>query len=519
MATSEDEETCSCAGDASMQVDPEDLAADGQSVSEIYCQPCRDRNKARINLSFGRCKERSLKEQIDIMRGDPVFSETLYPHYQTTVKEAIELEARNNELEGELNSLPLCADANCYGRSVRNSDEIRRAKNLDNRERDFISPQRRKTARINQVLKSPNKPIETRNAFEPLNNETENQEAIRQNNDKPEQVPPIMLRYNSDYLKILEDIRKACEPTDNKFANGLIKIFPETQQKHTEISNFCRTQGYDFHVIKPVSKRLVKAVIKHLPPDHDVNNIKYFLKNELNFPVERVIQLTKLRTRKLLPFYLVELQRTPKSEEIFQIKHVNYLKVEVERYKGRNIVNQCYKCNWYHHKAGECESKVRCLKCAGPHETNKCSITDRIINPKCINCGETGHVASFRGCSAFPKPPINQQSRLNNLNSQQRTFNTNANRVRENFSYSRALNPHPQQQMAPRIPSIESSQPIDIPTNAFRDMAEGIVELKKLLQEFPNLFSALKELKTARSTAEKLNILVKAFDSGTSVSG
>ncbi|GBN98673.1 hypothetical protein AVEN_121891-1 [Araneus ventricosus] len=363
-----------------------------------------------LALRSGRKRERYFNDEMDTMRSNPQFTETLYPNYLIYKKDVMELEAQNKELEGELNSLPICADDNCYGRSVRNSDQIRKAKNLDSREREFISPQKRKTARHPQATKSPNK-IETRNFFEPLNNETVNQETSTQSSVKPEQVPPIMLRYNSDYIKILEDIRKACGPTENKFSNGLVKIFPETEQKHSEISNFCRTQGYDFHVIKPVSKRLVKAVIKHLPPDHDVNNIKSFLKNDLNFPVERVIQLTKLRTKKPLPFFLVELQRTPKSEEIFKIKHVNY--VEVERYKGRNIVNQCYKCNWYHHKAGECESKARCLKCAGSHETNKCSITDRITNPKCINCGEFGHVASFRGCSAFPKPPFNQQNRLN----------------------------------------------------------------------------------------------------------
>ncbi|GBN20034.1 hypothetical protein AVEN_81182-1 [Araneus ventricosus] len=143
-----------------------------------------------------------------------------------------------------------------------------------------------------------------------------------------------------------------------------------------------------------------------------------------------------------------------------------------------------------------------------------------IAGQQSVNCGETGHVASFRGCCSFPKPSFTQQNRLNNPNSQQRTFNTNANRVRDNFSYSRALNPHPQQEMVPRNPSIENSQPVDIPTNAFKDMAEGLAELKKLMQEFPNLFSALKELKTATSSADKLSILMKAFDSsGTSVSG
>ncbi|GBO34728.1 hypothetical protein AVEN_209262-1 [Araneus ventricosus] len=285
-------------------------------------------------------------------------------------------------------------------------------------------------------------------------------------------------------------------------------MFNESHKQHKEISNFCRSQGYDFHVIEPASKRPLKVVIKYLPPDHDPEDIKNFLKNELEFPVEKVTQLKKIRTREPLPFFLVELQKTEKATEIYKIKHVNYLNVLVEDYRGRNVINKCFKCNWYHHKTGECQSNARCLKCAGPLETNKCSITSVIQNLKCINCGEEGHVASYRGCKMFPKKTTPQQNRANNFMSQRRTFNPETNRIRENFSFARITNPQQHQEMAPPIQassvSNANAQQINLPDNTLRDMIEGINELKKLLQECPNLFATLKSLKNVTDPMLKI---------------
>ncbi|GBN51190.1 hypothetical protein AVEN_8507-1, partial [Araneus ventricosus] len=351
------------------------------------------------------------------------------------------IEERLEGMRGKLLSLTNCDDENCYGRTDWSRDKCRKTKNADNREKDFISPQKRKIARNNQAPKSPNINIETKNTYGILEDEADKSTENRDSSAAPEVIPPIMLRYNDDYLKILTDIRKVCGQTENKFSNGLVKIFPTSWEHHTQISNHCRAQGYDFHIIQPVNKRPVKVVIKDLPTRHDPEDIKTYLKDELKFPVEKVTQLSKLRTREPLPIFLVELQKTPKTKEIYQINHINYLKLKIEEYKGRRIVNQCFKCNWYHHKANECHSTPRCLKCAQPHETNTCNIKEKVENPQCINCGQTGHVASYRGCPKFPKPNTPQQNRANYFNSQPRTFNRNSNIVRQNVSYSRALNP------------------------------------------------------------------------------
>ncbi|GIY98231.1 hypothetical protein CEXT_74101 [Caerostris extrusa] len=48
----------------------------------------------------------------------------------------------------------------------------------------------------------------------------------------------------------------------------------------------------------------------------------------------------------------------------------------------------------------------RGLKWGAAHNTKQCPATDKINNPTCINCGQTGHLAAWRGCPKFPKPRI-----------------------------------------------------------------------------------------------------------------
>ncbi|GBL96149.1 hypothetical protein AVEN_24182-1, partial [Araneus ventricosus] len=313
MASSEDEDTRSCAGDNFMQIDPLEKADKGLSPPEHTCADCSRRIKTDHAMKFGNSRLTSLDMDMATMRTHPDFANGAYPSYPNIAAEADQIRANLKELLGELKSIPLCEDDNCIGRSRRINEDMRKLKikSRESRENEFISPNRRKTSHQSKAVTSPNISIISNNPFQPLENITDSNDQNNETIAVPEQVPPIMLRYTKDGTsKILDDIRKVCGPTENKFTNGLVKIFPGTSQKHTEISNYCRTQGYDFHVIQPASKRPFKVVIKNLPHDHDIEEIKYCLKNEHMFPVEKVVQLTKFRTREPLPFFLVELTKT-----------------------------------------------------------------------------------------------------------------------------------------------------------------------------------------------------------------
>ncbi|GFU19549.1 hypothetical protein NPIL_10131, partial [Nephila pilipes] len=51
-----------------------------------------------------------------------------------------------------------------------------------------------------------------------------------------------------------------------------------------------------------------------------------------------------------------------------------------------------------------CNSTPRCLKCGKNHISRDCTIKEKILNPTCIHCKQTGHIASWERCPSFPKP-------------------------------------------------------------------------------------------------------------------
>ncbi|GBM71959.1 hypothetical protein AVEN_33247-1 [Araneus ventricosus] len=57
--------------------------------------------------------------------------------------------------------------------------------------------------------------------------------------------------------------------------------------------------------------------------------------------------------------------------------------------------------------------RPRCIKCNGQHATRECSITEKIMDHICINCGEKDHLTAWKECKALPiiKKPSARQSR------------------------------------------------------------------------------------------------------------
>ena len=55
---------------------------------------------------------------------------------------------------------------------------------------------------------------------------------------------------------------------------------------------------------------------------------------------------------------------------------------------------RCFKCQRFGHVASQCRGKIRCAKCGGEHEYDKCD-KDAVL--KCCNCGGN-HSAAYGGC-------------------------------------------------------------------------------------------------------------------------
>jgi len=71
--------------------------------------------------------------------------------------------------------------------------------------------------------------------------------------------------------------------------------------------------------------------------------------------------------------------------------------IKVEPVKNSPLIPQCKKCQSFGHTKNYCSNTVRCVKCAGKHDTANCTL-EKSEPPKCCNCGER-HPANYRGCA------------------------------------------------------------------------------------------------------------------------
>ncbi|GFX94478.1 RNA-directed DNA polymerase from mobile element jockey [Trichonephila clavipes] len=202
------------------------------------------------------------------------------------------------------------------------------------------------------------------------------------------------------------------------------------------------------------------VVLKGLPRNFKVEEIQADLE-ELGFtPEKKVNQLIGRRSKQPIPVFLVTLPRSIENLKIFHLKTLSYLSIRVEGYNGKGVT-QCYTCNHFHHNSENCHLNPRCLKCGEGHITRECPITERLETAYCINCEMYGHMANWRGCPCFPKPP--KGTALNNRNSYTNVYNSI---IRPNVSYAQAANPNKistnfnsqnKQPMAPKGP-VNSAQ-------------------------------------------------------------
>ncbi|GFT71480.1 hypothetical protein TNCV_2478731 [Trichonephila clavipes] len=90
-------------------------------------------------------------------------------------------------------------------------------------------------------------------------------------------------------------------------------------------------------------------------------------------------------------------------------------------------------------------------------KTGDCPIKEKIGNPVCINCKETGHLANWNRCVKFPKiqPKKGEFSQNKNKSAKQNTFDSSDAKVQNNLSFSNALKG--KEQMAPPLDKSESA--------------------------------------------------------------
>jgi hypothetical protein len=220
---------------------------------------------------------------------------------------------------------------------------------------------------------------------------------------KPNKPPPFFIygvTNTHTFVKTLTVNLK--EKPDVKHNKERIRIQALCNADFDKMKAYCEQTGtqYATGIIK--SERPIKVVIRKLPIDMNIEE----LTDELTQLGHKPINITQM-TRKgktdqdkvPMPLYLVSLERSPNTKDIYNITNIQYYRVKIETYRPPAIL-QCYRCQRMGHSQDTCNALPRCLKCAQGHFTKACTKRDKTTPCTCANClGD--HPANYRGCPVF----------------------------------------------------------------------------------------------------------------------
>lgn len=113
-----------------------------------------------------------------------------------------------------------------------------------------------------------------------------------------------------------------------------------------------------------------------------------------NFTANRAAMMKSRKTGRPIPLYIVDVLPRAKFEEIYNIKEICYIRLAIERFKGANIIKQCYRCQTFCHASEICLLSPKCAKCASPHLTPECP---QMLELLCLDAAE------HRGCPKTPQ--------------------------------------------------------------------------------------------------------------------
>ena len=79
---------------------------------------------------------------------------------------------------------------------------------------------------------------------------------------------------------------------------------------------------------------------------------------------------------------------------------------KLEEFRTMPLIQQCFKCQGFGHKAPNCTKKPKCVVCGEAHSHKNCP-NKYERKPKCANC-RGPHVTNYKGCPAYKDQAFRQ---------------------------------------------------------------------------------------------------------------
>ncbi|KAJ8703924.1 hypothetical protein PYW07_013218 [Mythimna separata] len=219
--------------------------------------------------------------------------------------------------------------------------------------------------------------------------------------------PPVFIHEKDKWTSVSAALneRKIAFTNARSTQHG-IKITVPSPTDYRELSKLLKARNISFHSYSIPEETPERVIIKGIPHQIKSEEVLEDLKSQ-GVPVQAVHRLHR-RQGGEYDMVLAVVDRTEGKNPIFNVKTVlNLSGISLEKPYKSKVVGQCHNCQLFGHSQRNCFATPRCVKCLGDHGTSACPRPkDRNAcsePPSCVNCGQAGHPANYRGCPKAPK--------------------------------------------------------------------------------------------------------------------
>ena len=247
--------------------------------------------------------------------------------------------------------------------------------------------------------------------------------------------PPIIL-YNVNIKGLSEQLEAKSPKIHFKIKNvnrQKSKLYISDTTVHAEMMSILREKNIKSYSFTPKELKQVSLVIRGLYYKCEVDEIKAALDNVVPGVISKVSKFTTSFSKKSsldTGLFLISLMPGSKLGDVSGIKYLMNQTITWEKPKRKEKEIQCYRCQHWGHISKNCNSVFKCVKCSLPHQPGSCPRDkSKDSDPFCVNCGESGHPANWRGCEVYKKYLSNKNERMTKAREVKSTANNNIKKV------------------------------------------------------------------------------------------
>lgn len=250
--------------------------------------------------------------------------------------------------------------------------------------------------------------------------------------------PPIFL-YNVNIKRLVQQLEEITPKILFKIKNvnqHKSKLYLSDAAVHADMMALLKEKKISSYSFTPKENKQMSLVIRGLYYDTEINEIKSALDISVPGVISKVSKFTtkfSLKNDFDTGLFLVTLVPGKKLNDVSHIKFLLSQCIVWEKPKRKDNEIQCRNCQLWGHIAINCNAQFKCVKCNLKHEPKECSRNNEqektTSEPCCVNCGESGHPANWRGCPAFKKYLNNKKERLKKAREERTTVSNNVDRA------------------------------------------------------------------------------------------